>query len=156
MSRAAAPRTTHRRRWLLIAVVVVVVVAAVAVVHFASRSQDLPEKLSDLIAARDPSCLGGKPAIDRSRPSARPDLYPDLRPYAESLAVVACDYGGPVTVVLGFTSRSRLERAFTTSRGAGRSGWCFIGRMAFDGATLDAGQLPLFCKQLHGTLRAAR
>jgi hypothetical protein len=127
-------------------------IAAAAILYFTTRPQSLPAKLSDWIAEREPSCLGGKPKVERSKPSTRPDLYPDLLPHAESLAVVACEDLGPVTVVLTFRSRDELTRAFASSKSARRSKWCFSGREAFDGSGLDRGQLDSFCQRLHGTV----
>jgi hypothetical protein len=136
----------------LAAAVALVALGVGAILYFSSRPQSLPAKLADWIAEREPSCLGGKPKIDRSPPSARPDLYPDLLPHAESLAVVACEEGGPVTIVLRFRSHAELARAFAGSASARRSKWCFSGREAFDGTTLDRGQLQDFCQRLHGTI----
>ena len=121
--------------------------------YFNSRPQSLPAKLSDWIAEREPSCLGGRPKIERSLPSARPDLFPDLLPHAESLAVVACDDLGPVTIVLKFRSRGSLTRAFARSNTARRDKWCFTGRDAFSGSTLDPGQLETFCRRLRGSIQ---
>jgi hypothetical protein len=137
---------------LIVAAVLLVAIGAGAIVYFTTRPQSLPATLSDWIAEREPSCLGGKPVIERSKPSARPDLYPDLLPRAESLAVVACRDGGPVTVVLKFRSRDSLARAFAGSVSARRSRWCFSGREAFSGSGLDRGWLDAFCERLHGTV----
>jgi hypothetical protein len=137
---------------LIIAAAGLVVFAAGATLYFTSRPQSLPAKLADWIAEREPSCEGGKPKIDRSEPSARPDLYPDLLPHAESLAVVACQDLGPVTIVLKFGSRGELTRAFANSTSARRSRWCFTGKEAFDGGSLNRGQLEMFCERLHGTI----
>src|SRR4051794_16922228 len=136
------------RLLLVLAAVGLVALGTGAVLYFSSRPQSLPAKLADWIAEREHTCLGGKPRIQRSLPSERPDLYPDLLPHAESLAVVACEEGGPVTIVLRFGSHAELARAFAGSTSARRSEWCFSGREAFDGSTLDRGQLPDFCRRL--------
>jgi len=154
MSQHAARGSKRRARLLLVvAAAAVAAVAVGAILSRNSRPQDLPAKLGDWIVQRDPSCLDGKPEIKRSRPSARPDLYPDLLPHAESLSVVACEYLGPVTVVLKFGSRAELTRAFAASKDARSSKWCFTGREAFDGSTLDPGELETFCRRLRGTIR---
>jgi hypothetical protein len=152
VSALAARGDQRRRRLLLPAAALIVAVVAGAILYFTTRPQSLPEKLSDWIAERERSCLGGKPTIERTKPAARPDLYPDLLPHAESLAVVGCDYGGPVTIVLTFRSRGDLTRAFASSKSARRSRWCFTGREAFDGSGLDRGQLDAFCRRVDGTL----
>lgn len=137
---------------LIAAAGIVAVLAAAVIVYVATRPQSLPDKLSAWIAEREPSCLGGKPKVERAKPSTRPDLYPDLLPHAESLAVVACQDVGPVTVVLTFRSRDDLKRAFASSKSARHTEWCSSGREAFDGAGLDRGQLEAFCRRLHGNV----
>jgi hypothetical protein len=148
-------RPARRTLVLVGAYALVSAIIAGVVLYLSSRQQSLPDKLSDWIAEREPSCLGGKPHVERSRPSDRPDLFPDLLPHARSLAVVACDYGGPVTIVLGFASPRDMTRAFAGSTSARGDIWCLKGREAFSGKTLDPGQLPDFCRRLHGAVRPA-
>lgn len=135
--------------------VLFIAIAVGTILYVSSGPQALPDKLSDWIADDEPSCLGGKPKVERLPPSERPDLFPDLLPHARTLAVVACEEGGPVTIVLSFGTRHAMNRAFAASKSARRDTWCLVGGQAFSGETLDPGELADFCRRLHGTVRAA-
>ena len=138
--------------WGLPVAAILVVAGVIALVRHLNEPTTLQERVAALVG--DPSCLGGGATRERVRAAERPDLYPDLLPQARSVVIVACDYGGPVSIVVEFHSAAALQRAFAHSRTARRSRWCVVGEGAFDGNTLDhRGDLARFCSRVHGTVR---
>jgi hypothetical protein len=126
------------------------IAGGVALVSYIRSPKTVPDKLDSWIHHDAGSCLMKREPVSAA---SRPDIYPDLLSRADSGVMVACDFGGPFTVVLGFGSRERLERAFAHSRSAAHSGWCIAGDEAFDGRWLDPGELRRFCGRLGGSLR---
>ena len=86
---------------------------------------------------------------------------PELAPLTRSAVLVNCKFGGPTALVVKFSTRADLLRAFALipSHPAGRrpsaarDSWCLTGREAFTGGGLDPGDLPRFCARVHGTIR---
>jgi hypothetical protein len=118
---------------------VVLAATAVLVVREVDKTETLPEKLGGLIVNATPgrSCIGREASLERVSASDRPDLYPDLLPYARSAEVVSCDDLGAVSVVVEFSSNTELQRALARSRSARDSAWCVVGAAAFSGRSLD-------------------
>jgi hypothetical protein len=135
---------------------VALVVGALVLVHHLNEPETLSEKLGALmLQTAHHSCLNGKASHERLTATERPDLYPDLLPRVRSAEIVACEYGGEVSIVLHFKDRRALRRALSRSRSAKTSGWCVVDASAFDGALFDrASSLRRYCARLHGTVRS--